>query len=134
MNAPRDQPRFGLASTDEDGRKAALAMMEKVNAAFRRVNDRLGRRAFRAIELQSAPTGGRLGGGASPAAFTRSLIELGEWQWDGAKLSVEHCDSAQAGVPQQKGVLAFERRSRRSRRPTAASHGRSAGRSGGAAR
>ncbi|MBL8697034.1 MAG: DUF4862 family protein [Alphaproteobacteria bacterium] len=101
-------PKFGLASTDEDGRRAALAAMEKVNAAVRRVNDRLGRRAFRAVELQSAPTGGRLNGGASPAAFTRSLVELGDWQWDGAELSVEHCDSAQHGVAPQKGFLTIE--------------------------
>lgn len=108
MNTLRDHPKFGLASTDEDGRKAALAIMEKVNAAVRRVNDRLGRRAFRAVELQSAPTGGRLNGGASTAAFTRSLIEIGDWQWDGAALSVEHCDSAQPGIAQQKGFLTIE--------------------------
>lgn len=108
MSTLGSQKKFGLASTDTEGRRAALAMMEKVNAAVRRVNDKLGRRAFRAVEVQSAPTSGRLNGGASVEAFTRSLVEIGRWQWDGAALSVEHCDSAHHHVPPQKGFLTIE--------------------------
>lgn len=108
MGIVRSKPTFGLASTDDEGRKAAIAVLEKVNASVRRRNDLSGLRAVRAVEIHSAPSSGRLNGGASAASFARAMAEIGRWQWDGAEILVEHCDAALPGQPIQKGFLTVE--------------------------
>jgi len=94
-------PRYGLASADEEGRLAALADLRRVNADVARLNDESAA-TVRIVELHTAPRGG-----GDPAALTRSLGEIAEWDWQGARLVVEHCDAAVPGQAHEKGFLAL---------------------------
>lgn len=91
---------FGLASSRDDGRRAAVVFTSAMRDAVRRVHDHLGRRAVIAVELHSAPTAT-----GTAAAFAASLNEISEWDWDGVALTVEHCDAVRPGQAPQKGYL-----------------------------
>ncbi len=55
MGRMKEDPAFGLASTDEGGRGRALRFMDEARRAVERINARLGRLAVRAVEVHSAP-------------------------------------------------------------------------------
>jgi hypothetical protein len=99
-------PGFGLASTDEAGRRAALDF----TAAARAVVARLVAAGHRvvAVELHSAPRRGVAGITATSAALAQSLAEIAGWDWSGAKLALEHCDAWTADHPPIKGFLGFD--------------------------
>lgn len=102
---------FGLASTTEAGRRAAIGRAAVAAEAVRTLNDGLGRRAVRAVHLFSAP---RLSGGGVPGAssgvkaLTKSLQDAAGFRWDGARMVLEHCDAAGASRAPVKGFLRFE--------------------------
>lgn len=109
-----DAPTFGLASTDDDGRKAALEFAKKALAAVKRWNARsyngvdqskVGKMI--AVEIHSAPNNTKPDASSSSAAFAASLAEIMSWDWDGARLVVEHCD-APSPHPAPKGFLTIE--------------------------
>ena len=106
--ALRTNPNFGLASSDDASRSAAIEGIRVANASCRRANDRLGRRAVRAIEIHSGPPEARLKDATAANVFARSLEEIGGWDWDGAEVIVEHCDAAVPGQPYQKGFLSID--------------------------
>ena len=95
---------FGLASSSEAGRRRALEFAAAARSAVAELHDRLGRCAVIAVEIQSAP---RPSAGAEPSAeaFARSLDELRGWDWEGAVLSIEHCDAFVPGQAPAKGFL-----------------------------
>jgi hypothetical protein len=99
---------FGLASADEAGRQAALAMARDARAAVARLNEAAGRAAVIAVEVHSAPSRGPAGGVGSAEAFARSLAEIAAWDWFGARIVVEHCDAHRPGHPQHKGFLSVD--------------------------
>lgn len=101
-------PTWGLASPDEDGRRAALAAAEQVRRTVAGIVESAGRRAVAAVELHSAPgmSAGALPG--SPAALAASLTELAAWDWSGARVLVEHCDRRGGIAPTQKGFLSLD--------------------------
>ena len=98
---------FGLASADEAGRRRALDYLRSARDAVRELNDRCGRPAVRAVEIHSAP---RPVDGArqDAAAFARSLSELRSWDWEEARLAVEHCDAWVAGQAPEKGFMPLD--------------------------
>lgn len=92
---------FGLASPDHAGRRRGLDFA----AALRDYVESLSAThtgAVCAVEIQSAPS--RRG---SAAAFADSLAEIATWDWRGALVTVEHCDSAGAIGEPQKGYLSL---------------------------
>lgn len=96
------KPGFGLASSDEHGRHAAVEEALRMRDGAKALNDVVGRRAVVAIELHSAP----VGAAGSLNALRRSLLELdAAGDWDGADLVVEHCDAWIPGQPPEKGFL-----------------------------
>lgn len=99
----RENPRFGLASTDPAGRRAALELAEDVRRAVGRLVDNGA--AVLAVELHSAPSrvSDPAAGGAEPLAD--SMAELLGREWFGAELVIEHCDAPRPGQPAQKGYL-----------------------------
>jgi hypothetical protein len=108
-------PLFGLASDDETGRQAAIAFAREALAAVGRLNKTRGNRVI-AVQVHSAPNGGnaiKAGGSSSQASFALSLKELLQWDWQGAKVVVEHCDAyvpaMQNGLPSSKGFLMLVR-------------------------
>lgn len=105
MNALATQPGFGLASTDQAGRQAALDFMQAAREAMFKLNAYLGRSAVKAIMLHSAPARHQVAGNA--ACFMASMQELLSWDWQGAKLLVEHCDAYLPPQLPSKGFLSL---------------------------
>lgn len=101
-------PRFGLASEDEEGRRAALDFIRLAVPVVARLNAAAGRRRVVAVELHSAPRRNRPRVDSSAAALGRSLAEIAGWDWQGARLVVEHCDAFHSDLPPIKGFLSFE--------------------------
>jgi hypothetical protein len=98
-------PNFGLASDDDDGRKAAIEYAQAALKAVERLNKARHGRVV-AVELQSAPN--RANATSSSAALARSLTELRSWEWGGAELVIEHCDAFVTTHAPNKGFLTLE--------------------------
>ncbi|MDO5737291.1 MAG: DUF4862 family protein [Propionibacteriaceae bacterium] len=94
-------PRYGLASEDAEGRRAAVGDVRRALELARRTAEVSGRQRIRAIEIHSAPRH-PLG---SMSAFEASLTELLEIEAGGTALVVEHCDATRPGFAPEKGFL-----------------------------
>jgi hypothetical protein len=100
----KERPGFGLASADESGRRAAIQFTRDALESVVRINRSAGRQAVKAVQMHSAPSSQGLRKSTS-IAFRQSLEELSEWDWEGAKLNIEHCDAWQENLPAEKGFL-----------------------------
>jgi hypothetical protein len=98
-------PRFGLASRDPDGRRAAVEVARSVRDAAARLADRAGRSVVQLVELQTAPASLT---GSSADALSRSLDDVLGWNWGDARLAIEHCDAARPGRAAAKGFLELD--------------------------
>jgi hypothetical protein len=107
MDRLKDDPHFGLASADKDGRRRALDVLEGCRRVIMHLHQYLGRRVVKGVSVHSAP---RLGSGAKSdlEVFSDSLTVLRSGDWDGATLLVEHCDAFKAGQAPDKGFLRIE--------------------------
>jgi hypothetical protein len=107
MDRLKDDPRFGLASADKDGRRKALDALEGCRRVIHHLHKYLGRRVVKGVTVHAAP---RLGSGAKSdlESFSDSLTVLRSGDWDGASLLVEHCDAFKEGQPPDKGFLRIE--------------------------
>lgn len=94
-------PGFGLASTDQDGRRRALDFTAALRDDVARLADS-GRRIL-AVQLHSAPRGR-----GSAAALRDSLTEVVEWDWAGAAITIEHCDALVEDHAPEKGFLPLD--------------------------
>lgn len=95
-------PRYGLASSDEEGRAAAVADLRRVAADVARLED--GSAASVAVvTLHTAP---RATGAVD--ALARSLREVAALDWRGARLVIEHCDAFVPGRVPEKGFLPLD--------------------------
>lgn len=92
-------PGYGIASPSESGRRAALSDLEALARGVHQINERSSARVTVAL-LHTAPQNQ-----ADPAALRRSLMELATWDWDGARLAIEHCDAAVEGQSGEKRFL-----------------------------
>lgn len=97
------QPTFGLASPDTENRAEALCIVARMRDDAHRLNDHMGRATVRTVELHSAP---RASSG-HPNALADSLEQIAAWDWDGAELVIEHCDTEVAGQKPEKGYLSL---------------------------
>jgi hypothetical protein len=105
MAAMANNPQVGLASDDAPGREAALAFVRRARDAIAALNAACGRRVVDAIEIHSAPDQTRAA--SSVAALTASLAELVQWDWQGARVVIEHCDAHVPGQVASKGFLSL---------------------------
>lgn len=107
MDRLKEDPHYGLASADKDGRRRALDVLEGCRRTVQHLHRYLGKRVVKAVEVHSAP---RLGGGARSdlEAFSDSLSVLRSGDWDGATLLVEHCDAYTKEHAPDKGFLRIE--------------------------
>lgn len=94
--------RYGIASPDEDGRRAAIADLRAVAHDVRRV-DRDTDASATVVTLHTAPQGG-----GERARLAASLAEIAGWDWAGAQLVIEHCDAALPSHPWQKGFVTLD--------------------------
>lgn len=107
MNRLKDDPRYGLASADPDGRRRAVDAAQELRRAALALNARLGRRVVTGVVLHSAPRAS-VTARASLEAFASSLTALRREDWNGATLFVEHCDRRVPGRDPDKGFLPIE--------------------------
>jgi Domain of unknown function (DUF4862) len=106
MAALGQNPHFGIASDDPSGRAAAVAFLVKARDAIAALNKASGRCVVDAIQIHTSPK--RTNASSSVSALNESLAELVEWDWQGARILIEHCD---AFIPNQnaaKGFLSLE--------------------------
>lgn len=94
--------RYGIASPDEDGRRAAIADLRAVAHDVRRIG-RDADASVTVVALHTAPQGG-----GDRARLAASLAEIAGWDWAGAQLVIEHCDAALPGHPWEKGFLTLD--------------------------
>jgi hypothetical protein len=109
MKRLENDPKFGLASLDEDSRKKAIEFVYSASLATDKLVKHFGLNCVVAVELTSSPktTPDSIQGDAEK--LYESLLEICSWNWHGAKLVIEHCDSysEQNNVP-QKGFLSLK--------------------------
>lgn len=103
MAAIGKNPNFGIASDDEAGREEALAFMAKARDAIAKLNAHCGKQVVTAIEIQTAPN--RAVANSSADALKASLTTMQSWDWQGARILVEHCDTYLTGQKPAKGFL-----------------------------
>lgn len=94
---------FGIASPDEEGRASALAFVRRAADTMREVNDLTGRKFFSFLSLHTAPQEK-----CNVDALQRSLETLVDWDFDGAELTIEHCDAWTDEHPVEKGFLSLD--------------------------
>ncbi len=99
----KNNPQFGLASQNEKGREAALAFILEAHRAVKKLNHYLKRKSVTAVAVHSAPAKE-----GSKEAFAKSLREIDSWDWDGAKILMEHCDAYRGDGQYAKGFLPLE--------------------------
>jgi Domain of unknown function (DUF4862) len=104
MESLGERAGYGLASTNEGGRKAALALVARARELVARIA-REGRVRIVAVELQSAPGTCGMDVNGSAAALVSSLAEIAGWEWCGAAVALEHCDAQRADGSRAKGFL-----------------------------
>ena len=94
-------PGYGIASRDDDGRRAAIADLRRVAVDVAQIGENSSAHVA-VVELHTAPRGV-----ADADALARSLAELGELDWSGARLVIEHCDAHVPGQAPEKGFLSL---------------------------
>lgn len=105
MNALGCNPQFGLASCDTAGRQEALDFMQQACNAVAKLNSHLGRQAVKTVMLQTAPA--RDKATSSADALYQSLSSMQQWDWQGARLLIEHCDAFLPAHAPSKGFLSL---------------------------
>ncbi|MGK3227162.1 DUF4862 family protein [Enterobacter soli] len=96
---------FGLASADEDQRKASINFYRHLRQKVDAVNTRFPGKVI-ALEMQAAPQAGNASVEQATEAFARSIREIAGWDWS-CDLVLEHCDAMNGSAP-RKGFLPLE--------------------------
>jgi hypothetical protein len=107
MKALSKNPHFGIASKNENGRKEAVEFLKNANLAVKKINDFFGKKSVLNVAIVSAPSLQNSQASSSARALMKSLMELIELDWQGAKLVIEHCDSGREKNP-IKGFLSLQ--------------------------
>lgn len=105
MNRLSLDPEFGLASLSNDGRKAAWAFADHMRAGVEKMNKHFGKKVVQGVIVHSAPKLTQPPSQSHCTRFSESLMELATWDWFGAELLVEHCDSPRPDHSPAKGFL-----------------------------
>lgn len=103
MSAKAKDPSFGIASDDEHGRQLALSFMKDACAAVTKLNSSVGRKAVKAIQIQTSPSQHQAK--SSVNSLINSLTTMLTWDWQGTKIVIEHCDCYIEGQIPAKGFL-----------------------------
>ncbi|HEY7774517.1 MAG TPA: DUF4862 family protein [Marinagarivorans sp.] len=105
MNALKQNPAFGLASCNEEGRQEAVAFLKQARNAIAKLNAHAGKQVVKAIQIQTAPNQSKAP--ASTEALKQSLQDIVQWDWQGAQIVIEHCDTLIEGQVPAKGFLSL---------------------------
>lgn len=96
---------FGLASSDEEQRKACVAYYRHLCQKINTINAANAGKIV-ALELHAAPCASNPNVTQATDAFARSLKEVASWDWS-CDLVLEHCD-AMTGPAPRKGFLPLD--------------------------
>ncbi|WP_323093085.1 DUF4862 family protein [Klebsiella variicola] len=96
---------FGLASSDEEQRKACVAYYRHLYQKINTINAANAGKIV-ALELHAAPCASNPNVTQATDAFARSLKEVASWDWS-CDLVLEHCD-AMTGPAPRKGFLPLD--------------------------
>lgn len=96
---------FGLASSDEEQRKACVAYYRHLYQKINTINAANAGKIV-ALELHAAPCASNPNVTQAADAFARSLKEVASWDWS-CDLVLEHCD-AMTGPAPRKGFLPLD--------------------------
>lgn len=96
---------FGLASSDEEQRKACVAYYRHLYQKINTINTANAGKIV-ALELHAAPCASNPNVTQATDAFARSLKEVASWDWS-CDLVLEHCD-AMTGPAPRKGFLPLD--------------------------
>ncbi|PXL89888.1 DUF4862 family protein [Klebsiella variicola] len=96
---------FGLASSDEEQRKACVAYCRHLYQKINTINAANAGKIV-ALELHAAPCASNPNVTQATDAFARSLKEVASWDWS-CDLVLEHCD-AMTGPAPRKGFLPLD--------------------------
>ncbi|MCJ4877217.1 DUF4862 family protein [Klebsiella variicola] len=96
---------FGLASSDEEQRKACVAYYRHLYQKINTINAANAGKIV-ALELHAAPCASNPNVTQATDAFARSLKEVASWDWS-CNLVLEHCD-AMTGPAPRKGFLPLD--------------------------
>ena len=96
---------FGLASSDEEQRKACVAYYRHLYQKINTINAANAGKIV-ALELHAAPCASNPTVTQATDAFARSLKEVASWDWS-CDLVLEHCD-AMTGPAPRKGFLPLD--------------------------
>lgn len=100
-------PHFGIASTNENGRQAALDFYKQAQQAILKLNNHIDRKAVSFIKIHTAPKISNIAT-SSTDALQASLETMQSWDWYGANLIIEHCDAHIEGHESEKGFMSLE--------------------------
>ena len=101
-------PNFGLASDDSSGRSEAVEMHKRANQMVREINMHSGRPSVLAVHIATAPSVPVDGVTSSIDSLLLSLGEVLTWDWMGARIVIEHCDSYAGDHPVEKGFMSID--------------------------
>lgn len=96
---------FGLASSDEEQRKACVAYYRHLYQKINTINAANAGKIV-ALELHAAPCASNPNVTQATDAFARSLKEVASWDWS-CDLVLEHCDAMNGPAP-RKGFLPLD--------------------------
>jgi hypothetical protein len=103
MRIRKDNPAFGLASTDEEGRQACLAYYRSMFEAISDINAQYSHQKVIALQIHGAPDKRNASVEEATAAFYQSMTTITSWDWS-CPLIIEHCDSM-TGISPRKAFL-----------------------------
>ncbi len=101
-------PHFGLASNDTLGRLDAVRMHQMANQMVRKINMHSGRSSVLAVHIATAPAVPVDGVTSSINSLLLSLNEILSWDWMGARIVIEHCDSYTGDHSFEKGFMSID--------------------------
>ena len=101
-------PKFGLASLSEESRKNAIEFVNLACLSTGKLVKHYGKNCVIAVEITSSPKTLPDAIKGNAEKFYESLCEICSWDWHGAKLVIEHCDSyTEQNMEPQKGFLSL---------------------------
>ena len=80
-------------------------MHKRANQSLHKINEYYGRRSIIAVHIATAPSTPVEGVLSSANSLLKSMEEILSWDWQGAEIVIEHCDTAVNGRNYEKGFL-----------------------------
>ena len=98
---------FGIASDTNGARIEAVEMHKRANRMVHRINSHFGAESIFAVHIASAPSMNIPGVSNSSDSLLKSMHEILSWDWMGARIVIEHCDSYINQDTVEKGFMSI---------------------------